>query len=119
MDTVRALSAILRRMGHAVVAADSVEAAVREVVARHFDVIISDVGLPDGSGVSLMTCIRPFCKAPAIAYTGYASPDDVHRCKEAGFDLHLAKPADFEQLRDAIRHVRSAKPGSQAQPEGS
>jgi CheY-like chemotaxis protein len=107
-DTAMAIRTFLSSLGHSVVTADSVEAAVREVVARHFDVIVSDVGLPDGNGLSLINCIRPFCKSPAIALTGFGSAEDAERCKAAGFDLHLAKPADPEKLKEAIQQVRPA-----------
>jgi len=105
-DTATAIRTFLIGEGHWVVTADSVEAAVREVLTRRFDVIISDVGLPDGNGLSLINCIRPFCNTPAIALTAYNSPEDVQRCMAAGFDLHLAKPAQPAELRAAIKQVR-------------
>lgn len=107
-DTAMAVRMFLSSMGYEVTTADSVEAAVKNVVQTEFDVIISDVGLPDGNGVSLINCIRPFCRTPAIALTGYSSPGDVERCKRAGFDLHLAKPPNPQALREAIESLVAA-----------
>lgn len=101
-DTAHAIVKFLTAMGHSVRTADSVEAAVRNVIDHRFGLIISDVGLPDGNGVSLMHGIRPFCDTPAIALTGYSGDDDIERCKRAGFNLHLTKPVGPEALRKAI-----------------
>jgi CheY-like chemotaxis protein len=107
-DTALAIGAFLSTMGFHVTTAGSVEEAVRNVVAQKFDVIISDVGLPDGNGISLINCIRPFCDTPAIALTAYTSDEDAERCKRAGFDLHIGKPVDPATLRDAIESLAAA-----------
>ena len=104
-DTADVLARILTAMGHSVRTAGSVEAAVKNVIDHRFDLIISDVGLPDGNGVSLIHGIRRFCRTPAIALTGYSAEDDIARCKRAGFDLHLAKPIDPAKLREAIESL--------------
>ena len=108
-DTARMITKLLETMGHEVQTASSVEDAVKIVIERQFDLIISDVGLPDGSGVGLIHGIRPFCDAPAIALTAYSSEEDIARCLRAGFDLHLAKPASPTELRDAIEAVRRTR----------
>lgn len=105
-DTARAIGDLLTTMGHAVRIADSVETAIRGVVEDRFDLIISDVGLPDGNGVSLMHGIRRFCDTPAIALTGYGGDDDVARCLRAGFNRHLTKPVGALQLCAAIDDLR-------------
>jgi CheY-like chemotaxis protein len=104
-DTAHVIAKLLEGMGHAVRTAASVEDAVKGVIEHQFDLIISDVGLPDGSGVGLIHGIRPFCDAPAIALTAYSEAEDVARCLRAGFDLHLAKPASPAELREAIQTV--------------
>jgi len=109
-DTAAMIASLLAQHGHAVQLVGSVEGAVRSVVEQTFDVIISDVGLPDGSGVSLMHGIRPFCRTPAIALTAYGSREDIECCRRAGFDLHLAKPADFAALSAAIEKVVAKNP---------
>jgi CheY-like chemotaxis protein len=108
-DTARVITQLLETMGHEVQTASSVEDAVKIVIERRFDLIISDVGLPDGSGVGLIHGIRPFCDAPAIALTAYSSGEDIARCLRAGFDLHLAKPASPAELRAAIETARHAR----------
>lgn len=102
VDTAAAIRSILSAMGHEVRTAGSVEAAVREVVGSNFDLIVSDISLPDGNGISLIHGIRPFCSTPAIAVTAYGSPEDIARCKRAGFDLHLTKPVGFDALENAV-----------------
>ncbi len=101
-DTALVVGGFLKMLGHTVATADSVETAVKQVVTHRFDLIISDVGLPDGNGVSLMHGIRPFCNTPAIALTGFSSEDDIARCKRAGFNLHLTKPVGGQDLQNAI-----------------
>ena len=105
-DTAQIMAIHLSGQGHSVCTAGSVEEAVKNVVEQKFDLIISDVGLPDGNGVSLMHGIRPFCDTPAIALTGYSGDDDVERCLRAGFNMHLAKPVSPQKLRDAIDGLR-------------
>ncbi len=102
-DTALAIRSFLTGMGHSVRVADSVEAAIKEVIAHQFEIIISDVGLPDGNGVSLIHGIRRFCKTPALALTGYSSDEDAARCMRAGFDMHLAKPVGPEKLQDVLK----------------
>ncbi|MGH2551712.1 MAG: response regulator [Thermomicrobiales bacterium] len=101
-DTASVIRSFLSTRGHVVEIANSVEAAVKCVVEQKFDLIISDIGLPDGNGVSLINGIRQFCKTPAIAITGYGADADIERCIKAGFDRHLAKPLNPEKLLEAI-----------------
>lgn len=112
LDTAQAIGHFLMALGHSVRTADSVETAVKNVVEHQFDLIISDVGLPDGNGVSLMHGIRPFCSTPAIALTGYSGEDDIARCKRAGFNLHLTKPIDPATLQEAISSIQSSSSSS-------
>lgn len=104
-DTAQVMSDFLSHMGHTVQLAGSVEIAVRMVIDHKFDVIISDVGLPDGNGISLMSCIRPFCNTPSIAVTAFGRDEDIERCKKAGFNLHMTKPVGPEALYRAINSV--------------
>lgn len=104
-DTATILAQLLQGMGHAVVIAGSVAVALDTLIHQKFDLILSDVGLPDSNGVSLIHGIRKFCDTPAIAITGYTSDEDIARCRNAGFSAHLAKPVDFEQLEKAIKEI--------------
>jgi CheY-like chemotaxis protein len=72
-----------------------------------FDVLVSDIGLPDGTGVDLIRQIRQKYgnRPPALALTGYGMEDDIARCKAAGFTDHLTKPVNLQKLEAAIQHV--------------
>jgi CheY-like chemotaxis protein len=113
-DTAVVMVRMLEGMGHIVVPANSVASAVDVLTRNQFDLIISDIGLPDGNGVSLIHAVRTFCNAPAIALTGYGMREDVDRCLNAGFTRHLTKPVTVEVLRQIIAEVCSEKMDSTA-----
>lgn len=106
-DTADALAEVLRLEGHDVVVAATVaEALTLDVDA--FDVIVSDLGLPDASGCDLLRALRQRSAVPAIALSGYGTSDDLRRSAEAGFQEHLVKPVDTERLVQAIAAVASS-----------
>ena len=102
-DTLRAMSRLLRRLDHRVTAADSKSAALRAAATEAFDLVISDVGLPDGTGLDLMRELVAQRPIRGIALTGYGTEGDIERTRAAGFSAHLTKPIDFPQLEAAIR----------------
>jgi PAS domain S-box-containing protein len=104
-DTAIVMAHMLKDMGHTVIPADSVASAVDVLTREKFDLILSDVGLPDGNGVSLIHAVRAFCDTPAIALTGYGMREDVERCLKAGFNKHVTKPVTFETLQRIIAEV--------------
>jgi CheY-like chemotaxis protein len=104
-DTLSTLSRLLSKKGHTVVGAGSGEAARREFAAGQFDVIVSDLGLPDCSGLELMTEFRAQRSTPAIALSGYGMESDVRNCAAAGFNDHLTKPIDFGQLLQTVQRL--------------
>ena len=69
------------------------------------DVLVSDIGLPDGSGLELMRRIRERAVVPGIALTGFGREEDVRKSLDAGFTAHLTKPIDFDRLEALIREV--------------
>jgi len=101
---------LLRDLGHQVTVARSVaaarEAAERaEAVKREdrgLDLVISDLGLPDGSGLDLMRELSQRHGLRGIALSGYGMDDDIRRSREAGFDAHLTKPVSLQTLQEAI-----------------
>jgi PAS domain S-box-containing protein len=106
-DTASALAEVLRLEGHGVVVAASVaEALALDVDA--FDVVVSDLGLPDASGCDLLRALRRRRAVPAIALSGYGTSDDLQRSAEAGFQQHLVKPVDTERLVQAIAAVAAS-----------
>jgi PAS domain S-box-containing protein len=94
---------LLEHAGASVRTADSAAAAVRALQERRFDVLVSDLGMPDEDGYSLMRRIRALPDGaggdiPAVALTAYARAEDRMRAISAGFQLHLAKPIDGATL---------------------
>jgi PAS domain S-box-containing protein len=111
-DTLRCLGLILERQGHEVWKADTQAAARSRLDERAFDLLISDIELPDGSGLELMRAVAG-C-VPGIAMTGFGTEEDIRLSREAGFATHLTKPIDLDTLDEAIRAVLSRlKPESQ------
>lgn len=107
-DTATIIQRLLRRRGHEVSHADSLRAA-RDVMGGDcvFDLLISDLGLPDGSGLDLMREASADPKVLGIALSGYGMDDDLDRSREAGFQLHLTKPVQLEELEAAIQTLFS------------
>jgi PAS domain S-box-containing protein len=104
-DTARTLARLLRGAGYTVVATNDVASAIAAIDTDRFDVLISDLGLPDGDGFDIMRAIRSRCTVPGIAMSGYGMEDDRRRSSEAGFAEHLVKPVSLPHLIAAIRRV--------------
>ena len=104
-DTLSTLSRLLLKKGYTVVAAKNGAGAREAFAAGQFDVIISDLGLPDCSGLELMSEFRSQRATPAIALSGYGMEADVRNCFAAGFTSHLTKPIDFGDLLSAVNHL--------------
>lgn len=104
-STLQVLSRLLTRAGHHVVTAGTLTGALAAASKGSFDVVISDLGLPDGTGNELMEILRARYSLRGIALSGYGMQDDVTRARKAGFATHLTKPVDFAQLQRALREV--------------
>jgi signal transduction histidine kinase/CheY-like chemotaxis protein len=102
VDTMKTMGRILTRWGMEVTCASAIEEALRKVSAGNFDLLISDIGLPDGSGCELLQRVRDIQPVPAIALSGFGMEADVKRSMDAGFSAHLTKPVSLEQLQEAI-----------------
>jgi CheY-like chemotaxis protein len=100
--TRTALSSLLGRRKHQVTAAGSLAEARALFAPGKFDLIISDIGLPDGNGYELMSEWREVPGLKGIALSGYGMEHDVSRSWEAGFSSHLTKPVKMETLDNAI-----------------
>jgi PAS domain S-box-containing protein len=101
-DTRRALSRLLTHFGHNVVTAGNVEGAMDIMGANNIDVVLCDIGLPDGSGYEVAAQARAKGHIKAIALTGFGTEQDVQRSKDAGFDFHLVKPINFQELQSVL-----------------
>ncbi|WP_435016397.1 ATP-binding protein [Tundrisphaera sp. TA3] len=109
-DTLRVMSRLLAGRGHKVTTAADVASALRADQAGEFDLIVSDLGLPDGSGIDLMKILHARRPVPAIALSGFGMDDDLARSREAGFAAHLTKPVEFPDLEATIRRVLADRP---------
>jgi PAS domain S-box-containing protein len=104
-DTRRTLSRLLSHFGHHISVADCTQSALDIVGTKEFDVILSDIGLPDGSGYDVITHAKLKQRLKGVAITGFGTDEDIRRGKEAGFDFHLVKPVDFHELRSVLDQV--------------
>lgn len=104
-STLQVLSRLLSRAGHKVVTAGTLTAALAAATEGTFDLVISDLGLPDGTGNELMEILRARYSLRGIALSGYGMEEDVTRSRQAGFAAHLTKPVDFRQLQRALHEV--------------
>ena len=105
VDTGLATSRLLERFGYKVTWADCVAVALRRAASEPFDVVVSDLGLPDGDGYELMRQIAERHGTPGIALSGFGMEGDILRGREAGFLEHLVKPVDVATLDQTIRRV--------------
>ena len=99
------LQRTLGRRGYRVVGASSVAEALQIFRQEQIDVIVSDIGLPDGTGLELMEQVRQIREVPAIALSGYGMESDLTSSKAAGFDEHLTKPVNWPQLDAALSRI--------------
>ena len=104
-DTARVMARLLGRSGYHVRVADSVAAALKASDGERFHLLISDIGLPDGSGLDLMRQLRQKCAIQGIALSGYGMEEDVRRSHEAGFAEHLTKPVNIERLQSTVARL--------------
>jgi Response regulator containing CheY-like receiver, AAA-type ATPase, and DNA-binding domains len=101
-DTAESLRRFLTSVGYKVYVAPDVACARALAKAVEFDVLLSDLRLPDGNGWDLMQELSAKHPVKAIAISAYNNPDDVARSREVGFLDHIAKPLVFEELTAAI-----------------
>jgi signal transduction histidine kinase len=107
-DTLEFMSRFLTLCGHQVVTASSSGDALSLGQQETFDLVISDLGLPDGNGYELMGLLQGISPVKGIALSGYGMRADVDRSLAAGFSAHLTKPCDLSVLNSTIERVLSA-----------
>jgi len=108
-DTARIMSKLLRSFNHRVTLATTFATALEAVEADSFDLLISDLGLPDGDGLDLVTKAKRLQpKLKAIALTARESVADYRLGQKAGFDHYLTKPFDFHELRSLLAVLRKS-----------
>jgi len=101
-DTRRMLSRLLTHFGHEVLAADNVRSALGIIASGELDVLLCDIGLPDGSGYEIISQAKRKQPIKSVALTGFGTEEDVRRSKDAGFDFHLVKPIDLHELQTVL-----------------
>src|SRR5205085_9897354 len=108
-ETARVLGRIMRDAGFGVTHAANIAEARGRAGSRRFDLLISDLGLPDGSGLDLMKTLRDAHGLKGIDLRGFGTDDDVAASTAAGFAAHLTKPIDWDRLRAEINRLMPAK----------
>ena len=105
-DTLRCMASLLRSQGHDVATADCLCEA-RRFIGHPLDLLLSDIELPDGSGLELM---REFAgKVVGIAMSGFSSDEDVRDSLDAGFAFHLSKPLTSREINSSINRIQSSR----------
>ena len=105
VDTALALSRLLTLAGYRVASAEGVQAALRMCEAQRFDLLISDIGLPDGTGHDLMRELSHRYNAKGIVVSGFGMEQDLEKSRQAGFVEHLTKPISIVSLQAAIERA--------------
>jgi CheY-like chemotaxis protein len=106
-DTLRSMKLLLRRLGYEVLAAETMGDALRIAEEEEFDILLSDIGLPDGSGLELLKRLRLRRDVPALALSGFGMDEDIERSRDAGFSDHLTKPVSIDRLQAAIAQLET------------
>ena len=104
-DILETMCELLESEGAKVTTADGGAQGIELAGQTAYDVIVSDIGMPEIDGHKMMTAIRKSGRntgTPSIALTGYGTMRDVEKAKAAGFTLHLRKPIDLQALIDAV-----------------
>jgi signal transduction histidine kinase len=109
-DTCTGMKRMLERRGYQITVAHTAQQAVEKVRTQEFDLLISDIGLPDRSGYELIREVHNSKPLPGIALSGFGTEQDVNEARAAGFSEHLTKPINFERLEEAICNLLEREP---------
>ena len=116
-DTRNVLTRLLTHWGFDVSAAENLKAGLNQLETEPIDAIVSDIGLPDGTGYALISEARRQGKNMlAIALSGFGFPTEVQVAKQTGFDHHLSKPFDCQQLRSLLEEKITRRTAASSQP---
>jgi signal transduction histidine kinase/ActR/RegA family two-component response regulator len=109
-DTAEAMAELLRDLGYRITLAGSVSAglaaaerAQASLDGGRIDLVVSDLGLPDGSGLDLMRALSSRYGLRGIALSGYGMDEDIQKSREAGFQKHVTKPVSLQALQSALQ----------------
>jgi CheY-like chemotaxis protein len=107
-DIALMLATILRHAGYEAVMSTSAVEALKLADVKHFDLVISDIAMPEMDGYSLASALRSrpeYRQVPLIAVTGFDQYDDRERALAAGFTTHIKKPVEPTQLVELVRSI--------------
>ncbi len=104
-DTMNVMVRLLTRSGHRVTSASTLADALSAARRQQFDLVISDIDLPDGNGLELMRQLRHVQPIEGIALSGLGMEADLRKSREAGFSDHLIKPVDYPRLERRIQEL--------------
>ena len=110
VDTCIGMKMMLERRGYRVTIAHTADEAVEKTEQEEFDLVISDIGLPDRSGYELMQELSTTKNLRGIALSGFGMENDVSRARASGFSEHLTKPINFDRLDEAIQMLLAEEP---------
>lgn len=110
VDTCTGMKMMMERRGYRVTIAHTADQAVEKTEHEEFDLVISDIGLPDRSGYELMQELSATKSLRGIALSGFGMENDVSRARAAGFSEHLTKPINFDRLDEAIQMLLAEEP---------
>lgn len=115
-DTRVCIQRLLEANSHRVTSAGTAHDALGLAETSKFDLIISDLGLPDLSGYELMSRLHSRFKLPGIALSGYGMETDQVQSREAGFKYHLTKPVSFDRLKSFVAEFAASR---ESEPEAA
>jgi len=107
-DTLDAMKMFLDLTGHKAETAGTMQAALEAASHSDFDLVITDIGLPDGDGWELMRQLRERGPVRAVAMSGYGWKEDLEKSRAAGFEAHLLKPLKITELENVLRKMEQA-----------
>jgi CheY-like chemotaxis protein len=104
-ETLQIFARLLRHFGHEISAADCAQSALQLLESKEFDLVLTDIELPDDGGYNVVSQAKRKQPVKAVALAEFNTDEDIRRSKEAGFDFHLTKPVDFFELRTVLNQV--------------
>ena len=104
-DTCIGMKMLLERRGYRITLAHTADQAIEKTEHEKFDLLISDIGLPDRSGYELMKELQAKISLRGIALSGFGMENDINKARAAGFSEHLTKPINFDRLDEVIRSL--------------
>jgi len=108
-DTALVMSKLLEKSGYVVRVANSINRARQSAQETRIDLLICDVGLPDGSGLELMRELKSRYGLKGICLSGFGMEDDIRKSQAAGFAAHVTKPVDLTRLESLIEQVAASR----------